>query len=79
MQEKHDKKHSRTSNFVLFCFFKADRAGLQFPSLILKSSHLTKCILLCFTHLGKEKGDELVLMTAGLKQKNKFHFRGAPP
>lgn len=75
MQEKHDKKQSGTSNI----FLKADRTGLQFSSLILKSSHLTKCILLCLTHLGKKKGDELVLMTADLKQKNKFHFGGAPP
>lgn len=70
------KKMSGTSNYF---FFKADRTGLQFSTLILKSSHLTKCILLFFTHLEKKKGDELVLMTADLKQKNKFHFGGAPP
>lgn len=62
---------------VIF-FLRADRTGLQFSSLILKSSHLTKCILLCFTHLGKER-DELVLMTADLKQKKEFHFGGEPP
>lgn len=82
LAQKHSGKawqEKKSLGHLIIFFFKADRTGLQFSSLILKSSHLTKCILLFFTHLEKKKGDELVLMTADLKQKNKFHFGGAPP
>lgn len=44
------KAWRKTSLGHLICFLEVNMAGPWFSSLILKSSHLTKCILLWFTH-----------------------------
>lgn len=66
--KSHDKSHAGTSDI----FHK--QMGQAF-SFLASFWSLTKI----FYSTGEKKGDERVLMTADLKQKNKFHSGGALP